>query len=408
MATMPVGLRTIIRAYVVSIGIWCSLSVLTGWQYHIFEQEMNVRSSLCDMILLAESRGLSFALLTPPIFFFVRSCSSRDRLSLRYLSIWCLGVVPFMILYAVIRWLVFPLWNVAQQQYVPRLQTNPFALIRSEFADQITMYIAIVVAAHAYEYFARIRKQGVERSQYQQALAASELHALKMQLHPHFLFNTLHGITRLVDSDPRKAKEVVIRLSGLLRKVLESSGSDVIPLREELRFVREYLELEMVRVAERPVVEWSIAQGTETMLVPPLVLQPLIENAVRYGVGSSPGKSWINISSQKNGNFLELRICNTVGARMSAGTGVGLRNTRARLAHLYAGEATFRFSVEDQVATATLVLPHLVLDSPEVFRSEVCEVRDPSDGDGRRVRTGQQLADLVSGTMQQARRILYG
>src|ERR1035438_10818355 len=102
------------------------------------------------------------------------------------------------------------------------------------------IYIAIVVAAHGYEYLKCLRKEERERYEYQQALAASELQALKMQLHPHFLFNTLHGIATLVDSDPNTAKAMIVKLSSLLRKALDRDGSDLVPFGDELSFATEY------------------------------------------------------------------------------------------------------------------------------------------------------------------------
>jgi len=172
---------------------------------------------MADMLRLAEARGFAFALLTPPMFYIVRRYIRRAKNLGQYLLACAAGVAPFMILYACIRWVILPPWSAALQRYVPRAGHSPMELIREGFADQITIYIAILVAAHAYEYFERARKQEMERYEYQQALAASELQALKMQLHPHFLFNTLHGISTLVDSDRDSAKAMIVKLSSLLR-----------------------------------------------------------------------------------------------------------------------------------------------------------------------------------------------
>lgn len=155
---MPLKGRGIIRAYALSLAAWCALSILTGWNYRVFDQQLNIHSTLADMLLLAESRGLAYALLTPPIFYFVRRYMAV-RHSFRYLIIYVVGLGPFMVLYACIRWAVLPPWDNALQQYVPRTAIGPFEMIRSGFADQVTMYIAILVAAHAYEYFVRSRRQ---------------------------------------------------------------------------------------------------------------------------------------------------------------------------------------------------------------------------------------------------------
>jgi len=356
----PKEFRPVVRAYGLSIAVWCGLSLLTGVQYRVFDKAMNINSSLFDMLLLAESRGFSFALLTPPIFYLARRSIGTARDRFRYLLIYCLGVGPFMLLYACIRWTILPPWDSALQQYVPRTKHGPLELIHSGFADQITMYIAIVAAAHAYWYFEKLRKQEMENVEFQRALAASELQALKMQLHPHFLFNTLHGISTLIDTDRASAKEMVVKLSGLLRGTLEHSSSDLIPLSEELKFVREYLDLEAMRLGTRLNVEWLIDAGTGTALVPQLILQPLVENAVRHGVACSRDGGWVEITSKKRAGVLELGIRNSVGGKRTPGLGVGLRNTEARLRYLYSDEATFTFAEsDDHTATATLRLPAL-------------------------------------------------
>jgi two-component system, LytTR family, sensor kinase len=359
-------LRQIGRSYLLSIGIWGALSLLTGWQYRIFDQQLNIHSSLLQMILLAESRGIAFALLTPPIFFVVRRYVS-DMSRLSALGLYALGLVPFMILYACIRWVLLPPWDAALQMYVPRSAHGPLELIHQGFADQLTIYIALIAAAHAYKYFDRTRQQELEKAEYQRALAASELQALKMQLHPHFLFNTLHGISALVDNDPNSAKLMVVKLSDLLRTALRHSGADLITFHDELAFIKEYLDLEKMRFGSRLKIDLHIDPAVEQTLVPQMILQPLLENAIRHGVASSRGNGWIEIAAQKTNGLLELRIRNSVGSSKPAGTGVGLRNTEARLRHLYRDEASFVFNVsEDQTAVTTLRIPILGGAQPSV------------------------------------------
>jgi len=206
----------------------------------------------------------------------------------------------------------------------------------------------------------RIPKQELGRSEEAGALAASELQALNMQLHPHFLFNTLSGISTLIDSDRKTAKAMVIKLSTLLRAALEYSSLDLISLEEELQFVGKYLDLERMRLGPRLAVSWSIDPDTLQTLVPQLILQPLVENAIRHGIACSRVGGWVEIVSQRSNGKVELQVRNSVGGKGSAGTGVGLRNAKARLKYLYSGEASLSFSIaDDQTATATVVLPAL-------------------------------------------------
>jgi two-component system, LytTR family, sensor kinase len=365
-ASMDAGkARRIARAYLLSIALWAIFSLLSGYQNRILDSDWNLHSTTLEMIVLAESRGLAFALLTPPIFFVVRRFSATPGRIFGQLLTYTVGVIPFTVLFASIRWILLRPWTAVVQRYVPRAAHGPFELIRTGFADQITMYVAIIAGAHAYVYFERLRRQELERYEFRQALAASELQALKMQLHPHFLFNTLHGISTLIDSDHDSAKAMVVKLSSLLRTALEYSGSDLVSLQEELKFVREYLDLEKMRFGARLTVIWNIQSETRGLQVPQLILQPVVENALRHGIASSREAGWIEISSRRTGNALELSVRNSVGIMHLKGTGVGLRNTEARLQHLFSGEATLFFVVsEDQTATTTIRFPALAITQP--------------------------------------------
>lgn len=352
--------QPVLRAYAISIGLWAALSLLIGWNYYIFDQQVHIESSLQGMIYLAESRGLAYAVLMPVIFYVVRRHPLGLGRSYLLLVFYALGLVPFMLSYAVIRWAIIPTWDPGVQQYLGHNRSGPLAWLYSGFADQITIYIAIVVGAHAYEYFERVRTQQIERYEYQQALAVSELQALKMQLHPHFLFNTLHGISTLIDTDQKNAKAMVVKLSGLLRTALRYSGADLISLREELNFIREYLDLEAMRLGPRLKVEWFIDPATESMLVPQMILQPLVENAIQHGVAGQRGEGWIELFARKADNLLELKIRNSTAGARPEGTAVGLRNTQARLKHLYADEAALSFVIgDDHVAVMMLKFPAL-------------------------------------------------
>jgi two-component system LytT family sensor kinase len=360
------GFKQIAKAYLWSIGIWSALSSLTGWQYFIFDKSMNIRSTPGQMLILGEARGLAFALLAPPVFYLAARQNFGAGHRLRYLLCCSLGAVPYVFSYACLRWLIFPLWDGGTQGFIPRSKGTPLVLVHDGFADIVTIYMATILAAHAYGYLQRVRHQDLERAEYQQALAASELHALKMQLHPHFLFNTLHGIATLIDSDGKTAKAMIVKLSQLLRTTLESNGSELTPLREELKFIGEYLDLEKMRFGPRLRVDWSIDPSTNAMLVPQLILQPLVENAVRHGIARSRENGWVEVASRRTKNAVELQIRNSVGPGKPKGMGLGLHNTEARLKHLYSGEGTLSFAVsEDGTATATLVLPRLVLSDTE-------------------------------------------
>jgi LytS/YehU family sensor histidine kinase len=225
-----------------------------------------------------------------------------------------------------------------------------------------------------------LRKEERERHEYQQALAASELQALKMQLHPHFLFNTLHGIATLIETDARSAKAMIIRLSNLLRTALERGSSDLIPLDSELKFAREYLDLEKMRFGSRLKVDWLVAPETLSFLVPQMILQPLVENAVRHGIASSREPGWIEVAATVSDGRLEVQVRNSAGSKTSNGTGVGLRNVQTRLKYLYSGDASLRFTMADnRMATASLTLPALNSQPARVQVQQLQTVPEEND-----------------------------
>ena len=352
-------LRGVARAYLMSIAFWCGIALLMGLQYRPFNRQ-NPWSWLVDLMMEVALRGFALAFWTPPIFYLVGKYIHFSENRFRYVLLWSMGAVPFLLLHTSILWMLVPPYDAALQKYLPRSVHWWLDMIRGGFADQIFIYLAIVVAAHAYQYLKRLRRQEREKYEYQQALAASELQALKMQLRPHFLFNTLHGIATLIESDAENAKDMIIKLSNLLRTALDRDTSDLIPLQDELKFVGEYLDLEKMRLGRRLKVELLVAAETRGLLVPQMILQPLVENAIRHGIASSREGGWIEIAANVCNGRLNVQVRNSVSGKTSIGTGVGLRNGEARLKYLYSGDASLQFSIsEDHTATASLVLPLL-------------------------------------------------
>jgi len=342
-----------------AIAFWCGFALLMGMQYRPLNRE-HLWSSLVDLFVGAALRGLAFAFWTPPIFFLVGKYLGASNRRFRYVSLWSLGAVPFVLLHTSILWILVPPYDDSLQRYLPRSFQSWAGMIRNGFADLIFIYVAIVVAAHAYNYLKRLKREERERYEYQQALAASQLQVLKTQLHPHFLFNTLHGIATLVDTDAKLARAMIIKLSSLLRKALDGNSADLIPLEDELKFVSEYLALEEMRLGSRLKVEWHVAPETGGLLVPQMILQPLAENAIRHGIASSRDGGWIEIATSVSKGILSIRLRNSVGGRTSGGMGLGLRNAEARLKYLYSDDASLRFEIsEDRVAVVVLTLPGL-------------------------------------------------
>ncbi|HWE05666.1 MAG TPA: histidine kinase, partial [Rhizomicrobium sp.] len=166
----------------------------------------------------------------------------------------------------------------------------------------------------------------------------AQLQALKIQLHPHFLFNTLHSITALVHEDPEMAERTIARLSELLRLFLANSAIHEIPLSEELRILDLYLEIERARFEDRLRVMYDVPSNLRDAMVPNLILQPLVENSIRHGVGRRSEPGWIAVAVERYADTLIVRVTdNGAGFKEDppVHTGMGLSITRGRLESLY-------------------------------------------------------------------------
>jgi LytS/YehU family sensor histidine kinase len=174
------------------------------------------------------------------------------------------------------------------------------------------------------------------------------LQALKMQLHPHFLFNTLHSISALIPRDPEAADAMLGQLSDLLRLTLDRIGTQEVPLKEELDFVQKYVEIERARFGERLQVEFDIAPETLDALVPNMLLQPLVENAIRHGIARKVDGGRVDVVARREDDELGLVVRDT-GAGLAEDApgltkGVGLANTRSRLEHMFGARHSIDFS----------------------------------------------------------------
>lgn len=172
----------------------------------------------------------------------------------------------------------------------------------------------------------------------------ARLQALRMQLNPHFLFNALHLATGLIDADPANAKTVVFRLGSFLRRVLNDPENEQIRLGEELEFVEDYLAIQRARFGDRVTCSMSIDRGARDALVPPLILQPLVENAVKHGMGSEEAGVCVELFAHTDDEWLDITVANDIppGATPThSGMGIGLKNLRERLIALYGDVGRF-------------------------------------------------------------------
>ncbi len=212
---------------------------------------------------------------------------------------------------------------------------------QGSFGPDLMVYGAVIGICYALDYYRKYREREILATRLEAQLAQAQLDSLRMQLHPHFLFNTLNSIVGLVrDNKNQAAVSMLVGLSDLLRHTLEHSARQEVELREELNFIKLYLGIQQMRFSDRLRLEFDIDPATTKAMVPNLILQPLTENALRHGIGRSAASGLLGITSAVENDHLHLVVYdNGAGLRdgwqLKGSAGIGLANTAARLQQLY-------------------------------------------------------------------------
>ncbi|HET7435042.1 MAG TPA: histidine kinase [Thermoanaerobaculia bacterium] len=234
--------------------------------------------------------------------------------------------------------------------------------IQRNFHSSFPTYWLIVFVYYAFDYYAKFRDRELRASQLEMRLTMSQLQALKMQLNPHFLFNTLNSISSLMYSNVEAADAMITRLGDFLRMALENEAVQEVPLRRELEFLQRYLDIEKIRLEERLTLTLDVDHAALDARVPNLGLQPLVENAIHHGIAHLPHGGAIELSARREGEMLRIDIRNDRPER-AAGVpmreGIGLTNIRARLGQLYGARHDFHVDEEaDGSLHVTLSIPY--------------------------------------------------
>jgi two-component system, LytTR family, sensor kinase len=224
------------------------------------------------------------------------------------------------------------------------------AQLVGSFHSEVLTYWMVIGLSHGIDYYRKYRERELRALQLETRLAHAQLDALKMQLHPHFLFNTLNSISVLMTEDVVAARRMLTRMSELLRASLENVGRHEVSLREELDFLKNYLEIEQTRFQDRLAVRMDIEPGVLDARVPNLILQPLVENAIRHGIAPRAQQGLIEISAVREDGMMRLKVRDNGPGLGSSGLekvtkGIGLSNTQARLEQLYG--LGHRFEMKD-------------------------------------------------------------
>jgi len=350
--------RDVAIAYAWSFAGWCMVALLTGSQSFVINHSFSSKYTFLESLIVPAIRSSTAALLTPPLYFMVLNWPfARGRFVvslLRYVGLAC----GFIVVFSAIRWLLYPGWDYINMKWISRSFESLIAFPVGGFADLVTQFLLVVAGAHAWVFYRDSQRQNLKQSKLQRELAELQLQFLQMQLHPHFIFNTLHGITTLMSRDVETAKSMLLHLADLLRAAISMQAQDLVPLKEELNFISSYVSLEKMRLGERLQVSFEVEDDANGVLVPHMILQPIVENAILHGAAACREGGWVNVECKTEGTSVSLRVLNSVGSQTTAkSNGLGLKNTRAKLQNLFDDEATLFFVVQDGIATTQLVFP---------------------------------------------------
>lgn len=376
------------QVWMASFGVWSLVALAASFSIFEFDRAIGRSFYFHNVLGLEFSQILSYAPLTPFVLWLAVRFPIQRTNWRRRLPMFLAAGIMFSVLHVVLRGITpFAMWEPEKQRWVSgvwdgdhhvfhiRRDVFKFLLYINLVDDLSGVFAPIVIVAHMLSFYKKFRERDLRALQLEGQLAKAHLQALKSQIQPHFLFNTLHSISALMHTDVQAADKMMSRLSDLLRMSLDNDGVQITTLSRELEFVTGYLVIESIRFDDRLSVSLDIAPDTLDAQVPHLLLQPLVENAVRHGIAklSSPGE--IKIISGHDGRTLSLSIqdngpgFDALSARQTRG-GLGLKATRERMQTLYGHDQSLSIhNLPGQGVEVAVQIPFRV--NPEASASEM-------------------------------------
>jgi len=359
------------RVLPLSFAVWTVVVVLKGGQVLMNDAEHQYVLPLQHYFVWAGLDLYSWAFFTPLIFALAfRFPFTRSRWIERLIFPHAFACVACIFVQALVRATGGSIYAEHFEQPTPWL--NMAVANAIGFAPVYILAYSIIVIFAAFLHLQdEIRRREVAQAQLQVRLASAELETLRMQIQPHFLFNTLQAAITLVQEDPRAAEDVLLRLSQLLRISLDQMGKNEIPLSRELEFLDLYVGIQKQRFGDRLSTQIHADPAALDQLVPPLLLQPLVENAIRHGIGEHKGSDLIEVFARVANRGIEIEVWNT-NSTIDDSTdqlmlrGVGIRNTKARLEQLYGPQASLLLrSLGSRGVVALIFIPLLNAPQPQ-------------------------------------------
>lgn len=344
--------------------LWTIPVLITSTQTYLFLQHRQERHlSFVAALVWQGLPWLFWALMTPALFWLGRRYPLERRAFPRNVAVHLAASLAMSPGHVALSALTGRL--IGQESYVKVSFLEIFTKLMSLYLDiELIIYWGILAIVHASDYHRKYRERALAAAQLETKLVQAELQALKMQLHPHFLFNTLHAIAVLVRKQETQASvRMITGLSELLRMALESAGKQIVPLKQELDFLDRYLEIEKTRFQDRLTVRTDVAPEALDAEIPNLILQPIVENAIRHGIAPRASSGSVTIAARREDHRLVVEVTDdgkglSEGWAGEASEGTGLGNVRARLRQLYPGDHRLTIARRPEGGVlATVALP---------------------------------------------------
>ena len=331
-------------------GIWTFIGIVFTLQGYFTSYRSERPVTLVDSAYLQMTWSYLWALATPLVLWAATHLPIERnnwlRSSLLHVPISILLSVVVTALGHLLNWLYWG-WSMGKPFSFERMTR----FVVANFSEGIGIYLLIAITSYAFSYYSRYREGQVRTFQLEAQLSQAQLQALKMQLHPHFLFNTLHSISALLNKDPESARKMITRLGDFLRLTLENSGTQEVTLQQEMEFLSCYLEIERIRFQDRLRTNIDVPPQTLGAKVPNLILQPIVENAILHGIAPRSTPGLIEIEAKQRNGSLRIQVRDNgpglSGHRTSENMfkkGLGLANTETRLERLYGAAHLFDLS----------------------------------------------------------------
>ncbi|MGB0390636.1 MAG: sensor histidine kinase [Salibacteraceae bacterium] len=254
------------------------------------------------------------------------------------------NIIPRFLIGSLSMAILFEIWYVTITQIIPNsISALKLSIMAQEITGWVVLFLLWSLIYFFYHFFKTYKAEEIKNLRWEASKNEFELNKLKSQLNPHFMFNSMNTIRALIDENPKTAKLAVTQLSNILRSNLLIGRKKLIPLEEEVKLVKDYLSVEGYRYEERLTTLFDIKQETKGILIPPLMIQTLVENGIKHGISKLPSGGTITLKTSISGDVMKVEIINSgqYNGNQESETGFGLINTKERLKILYGNLASF-------------------------------------------------------------------